>query len=75
VKGKGAVFIFKPESPNDTRSIKLKGLDAKQIYQLTFEDGSNPSANKSGAALMNTGIAVTLKGKFVSELIFFEVAK
>jgi len=74
-KGKGAVFVFKPDSPNDTRTIKLKGLDANQIYQLTFEDGSNPSVDKSGAELMNTGIAVTLKGKFVSELIFFEVAR
>ncbi len=75
VKGNGAVFIFKPDSPNDTQTIKLKGLDADQIYQLTFEDGSNPSVNKSGDELMNTGVDVTLKGKFVSELIFFEVAK
>ncbi len=73
--GNGAVFVFKPDSPNDTQTIKLRGLDANQVYQLTFEDGSNASVNKSGTELLNSGIDVTLKGKFVSELIFFEVAR
>ena len=73
--GNGAVFVFKPDSPNDAQTIKLRGLDANQIYQLTFEDGSNASVNKSGTELLNSGIDVTLKGKFISELIFFEVAR
>ncbi|MFV2065872.1 MAG: LamG-like jellyroll fold domain-containing protein [Pirellulales bacterium] len=74
-KGKGAVFVFKPDSPNDTRTITLKRLDADQVYQLTFEDGTHPSVSKSGAELMNAGVDLTLKGKFVSELIFFDVAR
>jgi hypothetical protein len=70
--GKGVVFIFKPDSPNDLHTIKLKGLDADRTYRLTFEDGSNPDVSKSGAELISAGIDVTLKGKFVSELVFFE---
>lgn len=70
--GKGVAFIFRPDSPNDTQTIKLKGLDTKRAYRLTFEDGSNPPTDKSGAELTTTGINVTLNGKFVSELMFFE---
>jgi len=70
--GKGVVFVFKPDSPNDTQTIKLKGLDADRTYRLTFEDGTNSDVSKSGAELINTGIDVTLKGKSVSELMFFE---
>ena len=70
---KGAVFVFKPDSPYYTRTIKLKGLDANRTYRLVFEDGTNPPVSKSGAELFSAGIDVTLKGKFVSEMIFFEV--
>ena len=57
---KGVVYIFKPDSPNDTQTIVLQGLDADQIYHLTFEDGSNPALSMLGADLMNAGINVTL---------------
>ena len=73
--GKGVVFIFKPDSPNETQTIKLRGLDAQRTYRLTFEDGSNPPIDKLGAELLNTGISVTLKGKFVSELVLFEAVE
>ena len=73
--GRGVVYLFKPDSPNDTRVIKLKGLDANQTYRITFEDGSNAQVNKPGVELTNIGIAVTLRGKFVSELMFFEIFK
>jgi len=71
--GKGVVFVFKPDSPNDTQTIRLKGLDADRTYRLTFEDKTHPQADKSGSELADAGIDVTLKGKHVSELIFFEV--
>jgi hypothetical protein len=74
VTSKGVVFLFKPDSPNDTQTVKLKGLDAHRTYRVTFADGSNPSASKAGAELLATGIDVTLKGKHISELMFFEVA-
>ena len=46
---KGVVFIFKPDSPNDTQTIKLKGLDAKRSYRLTFEQRSNPQGRTNPA--------------------------
>jgi alpha-galactosidase len=67
---KGVVYIFKPDSLVDTYTIFLKGLDPERMYQLTFEDGSNPSAIRGGADLMNLGIDVTLYGRNVSELMF-----
>ena len=70
--GKGVVFIFKPKSTHDTQAIKPRGLDAGRRYRLTFEDGSNPQADMTGAELLTSGIAVTLKGQFVSELMFIE---
>ena len=70
--GNGVVYVFKPDNPDDSLKIKLKGLDADRTYRLTFEDGTNPDVSKSGAELINTGVDVTLKGKSVSELIFFE---
>ena len=73
--GRGVVYIFKPDSPNDSQAIRLKGLEAKQTYRLIFEDGSNSNQVKDGAELLGKGIDVTLKGKFVSELMFFERKK
>jgi alpha-galactosidase len=70
--GKGVVFIFKPASPDNARTIKLKGLDADRRYRLTFEDGSNPEAAMAGDVLMRNGIVVSLEGAFVSELMFIE---
>ena len=72
---KGVLFVFKPNNPNDTQTLKLKGLDAARTYHITFEDGSSPAVDKTGAALLDEGIDVTLPGKFVSELVLFEAVK
>ena len=72
VTAKGVVFIFKPDSRNDTQTIKLKGLAPARLYRLTFEDGTNPQIDTTGADLTGTGIEVVLEGTFVSELIFIE---
>ena len=45
------------------------------IYRLTFEDGSSPPVDISGAELMNAGVEVTLAGRFVSELVLFHAVK
>jgi alpha-galactosidase len=71
--GNGVVYIFKPDSMEDTHTITLCGLDADRMYYLTFEDSSNPSAMRRGADLMSVGIDVTLLGKNVSELMFIAV--
>ncbi len=72
---RGVVFVFKPDSPDETRAIKLRGLAEGRSYRLTFEDGSSPPAIKSGAELMRAGVPMTLKGKFVSEIVFIEDAE
>ena len=43
------------------------------MYRLDFEDGSQPSRVAPGRELMDAGLVVNLKGKEVSELIFFEI--
>ncbi len=72
--GKGVVYLFQPASADPAAAIRFKGLDAKRMYRLTFHDGTNPPAVKSGAELMEQGLAVTLAGEEMSELIFFEFA-
>ncbi len=69
---KGVVYVFKPNSSLDTQTLKLKGLDAKLKYKLTFEDGTNNTIIESGETLMNTGGYVALPEKFSSELILIE---
>jgi len=71
---KGVVYIFKPDNNEDMQIIKLKGLDSSISYKLKFEDGTNPDIILSGKELINAGVNVSLKGKFVSELMFFEPA-
>lgn len=71
-KQKGVVYIFKPNSPENTQTIKFKGLHADLSYRLTFEDGTNADTILTGKVLMNTGVNVTLNGNYISELIFIE---
>jgi hypothetical protein len=72
--GKGVVYLFKPSQGPATETIRFKGLDARQRYRVEFEDGSHPSSVRSGEELMERGLAVTLEGDEVSELVFFERA-
>lgn len=53
-------------SDTDSQVIKRKGLGPA----ATHADGNNPPVVRTGAALMNAGIKVTLKGQFVSEWVF-----
>jgi len=70
---KGSVFLFKPtDMGGDSQAIKLKGLDRKAIYTLTFQDRPEQNARKTGADLMDNGLPVTITGKYVSEIIWIE---
>ncbi len=69
---KGVVYIFKPNSTINAQRIKLKGLNPKFTYKLTFEDGTNASSVLSGDTLMKSGVNVSLNGTFISELMFIE---
>jgi hypothetical protein len=69
---KGSVLLFKPsDSVPDSKVIKLKGLDRKVTYTLTFQDRKEQNAKKTGAELMDKGIEVKgMSGKFASEIIW-----
>ena len=73
--GKGVVYLFKPSPEPATESIRFKGLDAKAMYRVSFEDGTQPPSVKSAAELMDPGLTVTLQGEEASELIFFEAVR
>ena len=72
--GKGVVYLFKPSAVADTITVKLRGVDSAKRYRVSFEDGSNPASEKTGAELM-AGLDVTLKGAPVSELVFIEAVR
>ena len=69
--GKGVVYLFKPSAVADTIALKLRGVDPGRRYRVTFEDGTNPAVEKTGAELAK-GLEVTLKGAPVSELVWIE---
>ena len=69
--GKGVVYLFKPSPVADTITIKLRGVDPARHYRVSFEDGSNPAVEKTGAELAK-GLEITLKGAPVSELVWIE---
>jgi alpha-galactosidase len=68
---KGVVYLFKPSPVSDTITIRLRGVEPTTRYRVSFEDGSHPEAEKTGAELVH-GLDVTLRGVPVSELIFLE---
>jgi len=72
--GKGVVYLFKPSAATDTITIKMRGVEPATRYKVTFEDGSNPAAQKTGEELAQ-GFEVTLKGAPVSELVWIEAVR
>ena len=73
--GSGVVYLFQPAAQSTAESLRFKGLEAQRTYRVSFADGSQAACVKSGAELMDQGLAVQLVGAEVSELIFFEVVR
>lgn len=71
---KGSVFLFKPSAKavdGNSKVIKLKGLDRKKRYTLTFQDRTTLNCTKTGQELMDAGITVTaMTGDNASEIIW-----
>ena len=69
---KGSVLLFKPsEKAPDSKIIRLRGLEQKKIYTLTFEDRKGQDRKISGSELMSNGIEIKeMKGKYASEIIW-----
>ena len=72
--GKGAVYVFRPNSPVDTQTIRFQGLAASATYWLWGEDGSIAPVQQTGSDLMQTGLAIRLAQPFTSDLIFIQDA-
>jgi hypothetical protein len=69
---KGSVLLFKPsETVAESKVIRLKGLNRKAVYTISFQDRKEQSTTKSGAELMDRGIEVRgMTGKWASEIIW-----
>jgi len=67
---KGVVFVFRPNTANNSETIRLKGLDTNGIYEIAFEDGSNPLFIMAGAQLTDKGFNMILEEEYSSELIW-----
>ena len=72
--GKGAVYVFRPDSPLDSAAIVFKGLDAKARYWLWCEDGSLAPTEQTGADLMRSGLTLSLPEPLSSEIVFLQDA-
>ena len=59
---KGAVYVFRPNSPKNSETVKLKGLDAKGRYWLWCEDGSIPPMQKAGDEAHEEGLCHAAAG-------------
>ncbi|MDD5704794.1 MAG: GH36 C-terminal domain-containing protein [Kiritimatiellae bacterium] len=72
----GSVFLFKPSikaTDGDSKVVRLKGLDRKATYKLTFQDRVALNGAKTGAQLMDEGITVSgMTGDRASEIIWIE---
>ena len=54
---KGSVLLFKPsESAPDSKVIKLKGLDRKATYTLTFQDRKEQNTKMTVQNLWTPGL-------------------
>jgi hypothetical protein len=71
---KGSVFLFKPSTKavdGDSKVVKLKGLDRKKRYLLTFQDRTALNCTMTGQELMDIGLPVTaMTGDNASEIIW-----
>jgi hypothetical protein len=69
---RGTLYIFRPDSEQNTERIVLKGLVAETKYRVRTEDHSTPEATYSGGELMSTGLAIQLPARYTSDLVYLE---
>ena len=67
-------FLFKPSADVPANKvIRLKGLNPKGVYTLTFQDRKDLNCVRTGAQLMTNGVYVTgMTGANASEIIWIE---
>ncbi len=69
---RGTVYIFRPNSDEAARQVRLKGLAPNEKYKIRSEDHSLAEGVFSGGDLMNSGLTIRLPGKYTSDLIYVE---
>ena len=73
---RGSVVLFKPSrkaADGDSKVVKLKGLDRKATFTLTFQERTRLNGSRTGAQLMDEGITVSgMTGDRASEIIWIE---
>ncbi len=69
---RGTVYIFRPNSNEAARQVRLKGLAPNEKYKIRSEDHSLAEGVFSGGDLMNSGLTIRLPGKYTSDLIYVE---
>lgn len=69
---RGILFVFRPESERDTEIVKLIGLDPNVTYRVRSQDNENYLLHITGAALMESGLSLSLANVFDSDIIYFE---
>ncbi len=69
---RGTLYIFRPDSEQNTEHIVLKGLVAETKYRVRTEDHSTPEATYSGSELMSAGLAIKLPARYTSDLVYLE---
>jgi hypothetical protein len=74
VSKKGAVYLFRPDSPANSQTVKLKGLNPRAAYWLTCEDASIAPMRLTGDALMQIGLTIRLPRPHTSDIIFIQDA-
>ena len=73
---KGMVLLWKPtDTEGVEKTVYLRGLDEKTIYNLKFEDRPEQNCTKTGAELMKKGLTVRIEGQSGSEMIWISEAK
>jgi len=69
---KGVLFVFRPNSPDQSWTIKLKGLERERKYWIWSEDGSVTVGEKTGAWLMDQGVQVDLPSPYMCDIIMLQ---
>ena len=71
---RGAVYVFRPNSPDQAQTVRFKGLDARASYWLWSEDGATAALQRPGEALMQSGLTLRLPASYSSDIIFIQDA-
>ncbi len=69
---RGTLYVFRPGSPEESQTVRLKGLDPAKKYRLWCEDGSIAPGVRGGSELMSRGLSIRLPSPYASDLVFLQ---